>query len=343
MKKKPSQILKIALPLGIGCYLLWHFYNAMDSDTKAVFFHAIKTADYTWIFLSLVLGWVSHVIRAYKWKFLLNPLSLNPKFSHRYHALMVGYIVNLLIPRAGEATRAALLYRTDQISFSKSFGTIIGERVFDLMVLGIIFLIALVLSFDDILALKTLIDQPLEDGGHSFSWALLILILLVMGVITFVLLWLKIESFRLKFKRFFKEVIEGVFSIFKSKQPLAFIAYTFLMWGLYIAYFGICFLAFEQTSDFPLAGILVGFIAGTLGIMFTNGGIGAYPYLVGLVVTYYIGGNVMDKNEAIGIGKALGMVIWTSQTLGMIILGLISMVLIPNNFGKEKKNREITA
>jgi hypothetical protein len=115
------------------------------------------------------------------------------------------------------------------------------------------------------------------------------------------------------------------------------------MWGLYIAYFGICFLAFEQTSDFPLAGILVGFIAGTLGIMFTNGGIGAYPYLVGLVVTYYIGGNVMDKNEAIGIGKALGMVIWTSQTLGMIILGLISMVLIPNNYGKEKKNREITA
>ena len=308
----------------------------MDQETRKIFFKAIKEADYFWIGLSLIIGWFSHLIRAYKWRYLLEPLNLKPKFWHRYHALMVGYIVNLLIPRAGEATRAALLYRTDKIPFSKSFGTIIGERVFDLAMLGVIFIIALILAFDDILALKDLIDQPLDEGGHSFSWGLLILIIFVMGLITFIILWIKLDAFRLKFKRFYKDVIEGVFSIFKSKNPFSFIGLTVLMWVLYIAYFGICFLAFEQTADFPLAGILVGFIAGTLGIMFTNGGIGAYPYLVGLVVTFYIGGELIAKNEAVGIGKALGMVIWTSQTLGMIILGLISMIGLPRNYKKEK-------
>lgn len=336
VKKYGIQLLKVVIPLGVGVYLMWHFYNAMDNDTRKIFYSAIKEADYFWIAISLIIGWFSHMIRAYKWKYLLQPLQLQPKFWHRYHALMIGYIVNLLIPRAGEATRAALLYRTDKIPFSKSFGTIIGERVFDLLMLGIIFIIALLLSFNDILALKNLIDQPIEEGGHSFSWGLLILIVFVMAIIAFIILWIKLDAFRLKFKQFFKDVMEGVFSIFKSKNPWSFIGLTIIMWVLYIAYFGICFLAFEQTANFPIGGILVGFIAGTFGIMFTNGGIGAYPYLVGLVVTFYIGGEIAPNNEAIGIGKALGMVIWTSQTLGMIILGLISMIGIPRNYKKEK-------
>src|SRR5690554_5433533 len=98
----------------------------------------------------MLLGFFSHVVRAYRWKYMLEPIGYTPKFWHRYHALMIGYLVNLLIPRAGEATRAALLYQTDRISFSKSFGTIIAERMFDLVMLGVIFLIAIFLSFDDI-------------------------------------------------------------------------------------------------------------------------------------------------------------------------------------------------
>ena len=336
LKSNSIKALKIIIPLGIGVYLMWHFYNAMDKETRTIFYQAIRKADYFWVFLSLIIGWLSHLIRAYKWKYLLQPFDLKPKFWHRYHALMIGYIVNLLIPRAGEATRAALLYRTDKIPFSKSFGTIIGERVFDLLVLGIIFLIALFLSFDDIILLKDKIDQPIEDGGHSFSWGLLILIVFVMGIITFIILWFSLEKFRLKFKNFFRDIMEGVFAIFKSKNPYKFIFLTFLMWALYIVYFGICFLAFEETKNIPIVGILIGFIAGTIGIMFTNGGIGAYPYLVGLVVTFYIGYEFSSQNEAIGIGKALGMVIWGAQTIGMIILGLISMIGIPRNYKKEK-------
>lgn len=279
---------------------------------------------------------MSHLVRAYRWKYLLEPIDLKPKFWHRYHALMIGYLVNLIIPRAGEATRAALLYRTDKISFSKSFGTIIAERIFDVAVLGLIVLTALVLSFDDLLKLKDIITQSPDEGGSSFSWGLLILIVFVMGCITFVILWFSLEKFRAKFKNFFKEMIAGVFSIFKSKQPFGFIFHTLLMWILYIVFFGICFFAFAETSNFPISGVLIGFIAGTLGIMFTNGGIGAYPYLVGIVVAFYIGDQFETSQEATGMGKALGMIIWSSQTLGMIILGLISLLLLPRNHKKEK-------
>jgi hypothetical protein len=126
-KKYLISFLKVVLPLALGFYLLWHFYTAMDEPTKEVFFLAVREADYFWIALSLLIGLGSHLVRAYRWKYLLEPMDLRPKFLHRYHALMVGYLVNLIIPRAGEATRAALLYRTDKIPFSKlNTETVIG-------------------------------------------------------------------------------------------------------------------------------------------------------------------------------------------------------------------------
>src|SRR5690554_7995941 len=120
----------------------------------------------------MLLGLLSHIVRAYRWKYMLEPIGFTTKFSHRYHALMVGYLVNLLIPRAGEATRPALLYQTDRIPFSKSFGTIIAERMFDVVMLGIIFLVTVVLSFDDLVAVKDIIvaGSPEEGDGESQQW-----------------------------------------------------------------------------------------------------------------------------------------------------------------------------
>jgi len=336
-RKRIFTLLKVIVPLLLGAYLLWHFYSAMDEGTKTVFYKAINEANYFWILLSVLLGFLSHIVRAYRWKYLLSTIGKTPKFWHRYHALMVGYIVNLLIPRAGEATRAALLYQTDQIPFSKSFGTIIGERVFDLIMLGLTLIAALILNFDDLMTLQSIVtDNAGSDNGSS--WFLYVIIsVFAGGFLLFLILWWKVAVFREKFKQFFKDVMAGVFSIFKTKHPWAFLGYTLLIWSLYITFFGICFNAFESTSSFPLGGILIGYIAGTLGIMFTNGGIGAYPYLVGVVVSFYMGSDFSTVAEAEGVGKALGMIIWLSQTLLMIFLGLISLIFIPRNYKKESK------
>src|SRR5690554_457045 len=342
INKKIISVIKLVFPMAIGIYLLWHFYTAMDAPTKEIFFKAINEANYFWIVLSMGLGFFSHVVRAYRWKYMLEPIGYTPKLWHRYHALMIGYLVNLLIPRAGEATRAALLYQTDRISFSKSFGTIIAERMFDLVMLGVIFLIAIFLSFDDLIAIKDIIiaGSPEDGETESKQWIFNIIISLFFGgLLLFAILWVKLDKFRKKVTSFVKDVMNGVFAIFRSKKPLHFIFYTLLVWGLYLFFFGICFNAFEQTENFPISGVFIGFIAGTFGLMFTNGGIGAYPYLVGIVVIFYIGGDFETTTEAEGIGKALGMIIWLSQTIGMIILGLISLVLLPRNYKKESDDK----
>lgn len=311
----------------------------MDLATKEVFFQAIEEANYFWIILSVFLGFLSHVIRAYRWKYLLEPIGHTPKFWHRYHALMIGYIVNLLIPRAGEATRAAMLYQTDKIPFSKSFGTIIGERVFDLIMLGLTLISALILNFDDLMSLKEILSSNTSEGESESYFLEVFLSVVVGGMLLFAILWWKISAFRKKFKQFVRDVLAGVLSIFKTRNPGSFILQTLLIWMLYITFFGICFYAFDATSNFPMGGILIGYIAGTLGIMFTNGGIGAYPYLVGVVVTFYMGSSFENIEESEGIGKALGMIIWLSQTILMILLGLISLIFIPRNYKKEKHDK----
>lgn len=353
LKKTIINILKITLPLFIGVYLLWYFYdgmqapiideqgNELNKSSWDIFMETLYRVDYFWVILSLVFGFLSHASRAARHKYVLQPIGYQASFWNRYHALMIGYIVNYLIPRAGEASRASMLYRSDKIPFSKTLGTIIAERVFDLLMLGVVVLVALGLSFDDLMAIKDQILSPKTNSAgeiDSFQWKYVIYGVLAFVALTFIILWFKAEKFRNKFKNFVKDIITGVFAIFKSKNPLPFIGHTIFIWINYIIFFGICFYALPETADFPIGGILLGFIAGTLGIMFTNGGIGAYPVLVGLVVTYFLK-DTLGAGEAKGIGMALGMIIWSSQTLMMIILGLISLALMPNNHKKEENGQ----
>lgn len=333
--------LKLILPLGLGFYLLWHFYTSMDEVTKDVFFQAIKEANYFWIILSMLLGVLSHLLRAHRWKYLLEPLGYDPKLSHRFYSVMSGYLINLLLPRAGEASRAALLYRSDRVPFSKSFGTIIAERLMDTLTLGLILIVALIIGFDDLIAIKDILVSNSTDAETSRNYWVVtgLIILLSIGVLTFIILWFKNKAFKGKIVGFLSGLFSGVFSIFKSKKPFHFVVYTFLIWGLYISYFWVCFYAFNETKNFPVEGVLIGFIAGTFGIAFTNGGIGAYPYLVGIVVIFYFGKWNPDYGDAEGIGKALGMIIWLSQTVMTIVVGLISLVLLPRNFKKEEHDK----
>jgi len=327
MKSKIINLLKIIIPLLIGVYLMWYFWDAMSNKDRESFFRALKSANYFWFAISLVLSFFSHLSRAIRWQYMLEPIGYKTSLFNRYNALMIGYIMNLLIPRAGEASRAGVLYQTEGVPFTKSLGTIIAERVFDVLMLGFIVLLALFFSYDDLMELiaNNSLAKSSEKGGRNI---LLILGLIFTLVLVFaVLVWKFIPSITNKFISLFKDIIAGVFSIFKSKHPWEFIMHTLFIWGSYIFFFSLCFYSLEETKDIPMGGILIGFIAGTLGIMFTNGGMGAYPLLVGIVIAYYLG-DTLGSDEATGIGNALGMMIWASQTVMMIVLGLISLLAV---------------
>ena len=335
MKSIIFKLLKTVLPLLLGVYLVWYFFSNMDENGKHHFYKAIQEADYSWIILSIALSFIAFLLRAYRWKYMLEPMGYTPSFWNRYHAIMIGYIMNLTIPRAGEATRSAMLLKSDGIPFVKSFGTIIAERAVDFLMLLIVAGITAGIGFENFKLIFLKIQS--QFGGKSnptsdsnTSTYIIITCLIIFGTIG-VLLFKK-PTLRNKITGIIKGILEGVFSLLKCKNPIAYSLHTFLIWIIYIIYFGICFFALKSTSNFPIDGILLGFIAGSLGIVFTNGGIGTFPLLIGLVVELILGNK---EPNALAIGNALGMIIWVSQTLVIIILGLISLLLIPKNFSSE--------
>lgn len=339
IKKAISIFAKTILPLFVGIYLFWYFFSSMSVKDKAIFYDAIEKANYFWILLTLIIGFTAYCSRAARWKYVLEPIGFKTKFWHRYHAIMIGYLMNLTIPRAGEPTRSAMLYRTDAVPFSKSFGTIIAERAVDLILLCSIAFVTLIYGLNDFQAIKLMMEQKFQlnssETANSFQYKFILYSILGFLFLIFALLLVFKASLRKKFIQFAKDVINGVFSIFKLKNPFAYLFHSIYIWIAYLLMFGIAFQSIPETSNLGIEVMLMGFIAGSLGIIFTNGGIGSYPLLVGIVIAYYLGS---QNNDAFAIGNALGMLIWTSQTVLLIILGLISLVLMPKNFEKENES-----
>jgi glycosyltransferase 2 family protein len=143
--------------------------------------------------LGMLLGVVAYFSRAYRWKYVLEPIGYETSFWNRYHAVMIGYLINLTIPRAGEASRSAMLYRSDGVPFSTSFGTIIAERAVDFVVLCSIAVLRAFVGFDDFMEIKRQIEmrfggtEQVEASG--FQWKFLFYGAVVLGVILFTYLF----------------------------------------------------------------------------------------------------------------------------------------------------------
>lgn len=336
MKKGITFLLKTVLPLSIGIYLIWFFYTSMSADSKEQFYETIGKVNYLWIIISLIFGWIAVVARAQRWKYVLEPLGYHTPLKNRYHAITIGYLINLTIPRAGEATRAVSLYQSDKVPFAQSFGTIVAERAVDLSMLASIFLITTLVGGQDFDLIWGELMVKFGGKGSStsgFQWKYVLFGVIGVGLSVLIFLYYKSPTFKEKLQNFMKGVIGGLLAIFKSKNPGEYILQTFVIWGCYLLMFGLCFLALDETAHFPLKGMLIGFIAGSAGIALTNGGIGSYPLLVGLVIAFYLKDSYSDSAE--GIGNALGLLIWVSQTLMMIVLGLLSLVLLPKNYSSK--------
>ena len=224
MKSKIIAALKIILPLGFGVFLMWLFYDALCDDQKKDLFSAFGKANYFWVILGVFLGWLSHVSRAYRWKYLLEPMGYKVKFWQLYHAVMIGYVTNLVFPRAGEPARAGVISKSDRVPFQKGFGSIIAERAVDLVMLGIIAVITLWLQFDKVDLFQAKIDAFNSDES-SCANSLIFTILgkvvvygFILGVAGVVILLIAKKSFRKKAWDFGMGLLEGILSIFKMKK-----------------------------------------------------------------------------------------------------------------------------
>lgn len=335
LRKTTMTFIKTVLPLVIGVYLFWLFFSSMSEEHIASFKKALKEANYFWVVLAMVLEFISLWSRAARWKYMLEPMGYSTPWKHRYHAMMIGYLVNYTIPRAGEPSRAAMLFRSDGVPFAKSFGTIIAERAVDVIMLGLVTGITMLIGYNDLMSIFGEIEHQLGgDEAASDGISVKQIIYAVIGCIIVLggAAFLLSKAFREKLKQFTKGIINGVFAVFKTKNPGGFVMHTFIIWICWVLMFIVPFYSLTETSNIPIAGMLIGFVVGSVGMSFTNGGIGVYPLLVGLVVSFYLQGDY--PAEARGLGNALGMIIWLGNTAIMILLGLISLALLPKNYSK---------
>jgi len=305
-----KKVLKIVLPLALGSFLVWYSLSDISLETLGNYF---KEANYSFILLGLFFGILSHLSRAYRWKFMLEPLGFKPKFINSILAVLVGYLVNLAIPRAGEISRATVMTNYEKIPFEKAFGTIVAERIADLIMMLSIVAITLFVQFDFIYDLLTKNFNPLKI---SIGFAVLIV-----GFYIFTSFVKKATSgFLLKIKTFISGLIEGVTSIFKMKNKWAFIFHTLFIWAMYVAMFWATIPAIEGLNV-PFGGILIGFIAGGFSIAATNGGIGLYPIAVASALALF--------DIPAETATAFGWIMWTAQTAMIVIFGGLAFLLLP--------------
>ena len=316
MNKKIRKTLFIILPITLGVFLIWYFLSKLSPQDKIDIINSFKSANYWWVLFSLILGILSHLSRAYRWQFMLEPLGFKPKLPNLIMTVLIAYLLNLLVPRSGEVARATAISKYENIPFEKAFGTIVAERIADVIMLLFIIGLAFIMQAD--LLKKTLFKDSSSDSIQS---VLILIALLILGVVFYRFIKKSENTFFVKIRNFINGLIEGAVSIFKMKKKWPFIFHTFFIWLMYVLMFYVVSFALPETTNLPFGAIIVGFVVGGLSMALTNGGLGTYPVFVASALILY---NIED-NPA----RAFGWIMWTAQTLMILLFGGLSFLLLP--------------
>jgi uncharacterized protein (TIRG00374 family) len=324
VNKSLSKFLGIALPLALGVFLIWYIFKQFTPEQLTELQLHFENANYGYVTLSVLLSVLSHFIRAYRWNFLLQPLGYSPKLANNFMAVSVAYLMNIFIPKSGEVSRALVLTKYEEVPFDKGFGTVISERIVDLVLLVLFIALALFLQFDvlytylaDVIPIKKLI--------------LILGIGLLLLIAFLVFLKYSKSNISLKISTLIRGLKEGVFSILNMKKKSAFIFWSVVIWGLYLTSFYVATQALEQTSSISLGIIITAFVVGSFTFGFTNSGFGTYPAAVmGILLVFGITETV---------GTAFGWIVWTSHMAYIIVAGGISFLVLPFYNSKRLKTK----
>ena len=281
--------------------------------------------NYWWLLGIFGFGLIANFARAQRWILMLRPTGYNPRLKNTFHSINVMFFANLFIPRLGEVTRCGVLAKYEDVPIEKSIGTMIVERLID--VLCLLFLLGFLLLaehdkistlLNDTFAPK---DSNLPATGIFLKYGIpLVLFLVLIAVSTFIIRKYGIARLKEIFITRFKGLIDGIMSFRKMKDKGQFIFHTILMWSCYILMPYMVLLSLPETSGLNLMAALACTIFGSFAMVATPGGIGAYPITIRAVLALY------GINEV--IGGALGTVIWGAQTVGVFSMGIISLILL---------------
>jgi glycosyltransferase 2 family protein len=314
VSKNLKKWLSIASPLLLGFafmgYTYWSFTPDQVAKMKSHFVHA----DYFYICLSLGIAALGYIFRAYRWRYTIEHLGYKSDFKTNLMAVCIAYFVNMSIPRSGEISRALLLKKYQDIPFDKGLGTIIAERVVDLIILLICIALALILQFQ---TLNTFLIEIIPVEKLIFVGFLGLILFIGMIFVFKYAQWPWILNIKSKLSG----VILGVMSVFQMKNKWPFLGYTLAIWTVYILMFYVTIFALPETENIGFGVVVTAFVVGSLAIVFSNSGFGVYPVLIAKILALY--------GVPFEAGNAFGWIGWSSQIILSILLGVASFLLLP--------------
>lgn len=333
--RKIGQVLKFVLFFGLGIFILWLFQRNLSVEEKQEIWDSLRGAGWGWIALVAFFGLCSNVFRALRWNLLLAPLGKKPRFHNTFLSILVAYFANLAIPRLGEVLRCTFLYRYEAVPVQKSLGTVVSERVIDVLCFVLIFVLSFCIEYEALHQyVSSLFNRGADAKVHGLVWVGLVLLALVLLVL--VLVWyyrknrgrLSPDNWLCKIVKVFKGFGEGLLSLRHLHRPGLFCLWTA---GLWVSYWLMAYCAFhslEALADTGFGIALIALAMGTIGVMLTPGGIGVYP----VIISETLGIFGIPKT----LGYTAGWISWGTQTFLIIVAGILALCLLPLINGKRK-------
>ena len=279
---------------------------------------AFARANYWWIVLSVVISLFSHLSRAIRWRMMFRSMGYNPSLGNAFGAILVMYISNLAFPRLGEVLRCSVIARYEKIPIHKSIGTMITERVIDVISLGVVLLLCLLLQYNVFVEFYNNY-MPSQSSGYMKY------IILGAGILGLVSTFFLYRAGKLPFGEKIKELAigmwDGIQSVRNLEHPWWFLFHSIFIWVMYFFMTAVCLKALGETSQVSLLAGLPMLLFGGIAMVAVQGGLGLYPYFIGKVMLLY---GVVGT-----VGYAFGWIIWSSQTVIILVSGLLAFLILP--------------
>jgi glycosyltransferase 2 family protein len=318
--------LKFLVFLAIGLFFVWLSVRDFTPEQKSDIIHYIASANYWLLIPVVIVGILSNIVRAARWRLLIHPLKYNPGLFNTFCAVMVGYLTNLAIPRAGEISRCGVLARYEKIPADKLIGTMIAERSVDIFTLLFLLLLSVTIQLEVLgdYFFTDFVDKIKDKMSHLTGFHIIIPLLLFIILITIVSFLLKNFSHTKVYRRMrilIKRIWKGFLSIGRMKDNGWFIFYTILLWSLYLIMVWIGFYCLKATSSLGIKAALAVLAFGSVGMTIpTQGGIGSYQIIVEKVLTLF--------QIPARIGAALSWILWIVQMGMFLIVGFVCLILL---------------
>jgi glycosyltransferase 2 family protein len=324
-KSKLSTYLQYGIFLAAGLLLVWWQLHGMTDKEIADFKYALLHANYILVIPVVIMNLSSHLVRSMRWKLLMEPLGFKPSLKNTFAVTMVGYLANSAVPRLGEILKCSLLSKYENLKTDKLIGTIVIERVFDLICYFVFICITVIIQID---VIENYVKEKLAALGsdHGFPiWAKLLLVLFIFAVIYFVfkkIILLYPNNILLqKIKNFIAGIFTGIASVRNLKKRRLFLLYTLFIWAMYLLQLYVAFSALESTAHLGIKAACSVLSLSTLAMIVTPGGLGSFPIFVSQTLAIY----TIEKSQ----GEAYGWLIWGVSTIMIIVVGVIASVLLP--------------